>query len=137
MEANKDKKLDDLIRKSVKEIGLESPSADFTKTLLSKIDVSTQIDTATAYKPLISKAGWVVLTLILVALSGFALYGNLDSNLAWLEKMNMGALPELQLMDALPNLAVSNIFFYGFLIFGIFAFIQLLFFKQRLDRQYA
>ncbi len=137
MEANKDKKLDDLIRKSVKEVGLESPSADFTKTLLSKIEASAQKDATTAYKPLISKAGWAILILILVALSGFALYGNLDSNLAWLEKINMGALPKLQLMDAFPNLAVSNIFFYGFLIFGIFAFIQLVLFKQRLDRQYA
>lgn len=137
MEVNKEKKLDDIIRKSVKEIGLESPSADFTKTLLSKIDASTQKETATVYKPLISKAGWGVLSVILIAISGLAVYGNMDTNLAWLEKMNIGALPKLQLMDALPDLAVSNIFFYGLLIFGLFALIQLVLFKQRLDRQYA
>lgn len=137
MEANKEKKLDNFIRKSVKEIGLESPSVNFTKTLLTKIEVSAQKETTTVYKPLISKVGWGVLAVILLALSGLAIYGRGDTKLAWLEKMNMGALPKLQLMDALPNFAISNIFFYGLLIFGLFALIQLVLFKQRLDRQYA
>ncbi|MBT8183971.1 MAG: hypothetical protein KJN76_03955 [Eudoraea sp.] len=137
METNKERKLEDIIRKSVKEAGLESPSADFTASLLSKIEASAQQASATVYKPLISKAGWAVMSVVVVALIIFALYQKLDIQLAWLEKMNMATLPKIQFTDALPTLAMSNIFLYSLLIFGVFVVIQMVLLKKRLDRQYA
>jgi len=137
MEANNKEKLDGLIRKSVKEAGLESPSVDFTKNLMTKIKVASKQESVTVYKPLISKVGWGILAIIVLALSVFALDQKLDIQLAWLEKMNMGALPKVQLLDTLPNFGLSNIFFYSILIFAVFAVIQLVLLKQRLDRQYV
>ena len=137
MEENKKDKLDELIRKSVKDIGLESPSADFTKKLLSKIEARTAEQSVTVYKPLISKLGWGLMAFFVVAMSLFALNDKLDIQFAWLEKMNLGALPKLQLTDALPDMAISNIFLYSILIFAVFAAIQMVFLKHRIDRQYA
>ena len=137
MEVNNENELDDLIRKSVKTVGLDSPSADFTKNLISKIEMSSELESITTYKPLISKAGWVIMAVIVLALSVFALDYKLDILLAWLDKMNFGALPELHLLEVLPQLAISNIFFYGLFIFAIFALIQMVFLKQRLDKQYV
>lgn len=137
MEVNKEKQLEDLIRKSVKEVGLESPSADFTKTLMSQIKVSAQSTSVTMYKPLISRAGWAILAIVVLALSFYALDHKLDIQMAWVEKMNLGALPKLHLKDVLPNLAISNIFLYSLLIFALFAVIQMVFLMQRLNREYS
>ena len=137
MEVDKNKELDDFIRKSVKEVGLERPSEAFTASLLDKIETAAQQHSVTTYKPLISKFGWVMLSIIVLGLSLFALNHKLDIQLAWLEKMNMGAIPKLQLADAIPNMDISNIFLYSLLIFAVFATIQIVFLKQRMDKQYA
>ena len=137
MEENKDKNLDNFVRKSVKQAGLESPSDNFTTTLLAKIEASNQKVSITAYRPLISKVGWGALATIVVALSIFAWFGRVDTKLAWLEKMNMGALPQLDFLDKMPSLALSNIILYGLLVFGVFAVFQVLFLRQRLNSHYA
>lgn len=137
MEANKENKLDELLSKSVREAGLESPSADFTKSLLSEIALIEKRASATAYKPLISKVGWVSMALVVLVLSVLARYSKLEIQFSWLEKINTGALPKLRLMEVLPKMAVSNILLYSIMIFAIFAVIQMVFLKQRLDRQYA
>lgn len=137
MEENKERNLDNFVRKSVKEVGLERPSDSFTETLLAKIEASQQKVSVTAYKPLISKAGWFVLALVVTGLSALVLFGNVDTRLAWLEKMNMGAIPKIEFLDALPSLAVSNTILYSLLIFAIFAIFQVVLLKQRLDRRYV
>ncbi|MEX0290022.1 MAG: hypothetical protein AB3N14_13010, partial [Flavobacteriaceae bacterium] len=137
MDETKEKNLDSFMRKSVKELGLEAPSSEFTKKILAKIEVADQKNSMTAYTPLISRWGWGILVAIVGILSAVVLFNEGDAELAWLEKMNMGALPDLEFLDALPELAVSNTLFYSLLIFAFFAVLQVLVIKQRLDERYA
>lgn len=137
MEENKEKKLDDLIRKAVKEIGLECPSVDFTKTLNAKIELSARADSVTMYKPLISKAGWAIMAVIVLSFSVVALDYKIDIQMVWLEKIKMAALSKMHFLEALPNLGVSKILFYSLFIFAVFVLIQMVILKQRLDRQYV
>ena len=137
MDEAKENNLDNLVRKSVKELGLQGPSSGFTKNILAKIEAADQKVSVTAYRPLISKLGWGVLVMIVTALSALVVFEKVDTSLAWLEKMNIGALPDLEFLDAMPGLVVSNTMFYSVLIFAFFAVLQVLFIKQRLNGRYA
>ena len=84
MEDNREKQLDDFIRKVVNHAGLESPANDFTQNILSKIIAETNKSTATVYQPLISRTGWLILAIFTIILFAFVIFGNLDLHIGWL-----------------------------------------------------
>ncbi|MBT8182185.1 MAG: hypothetical protein KJO53_11415, partial [Eudoraea sp.] len=83
MEENRDKQLDDFVKKVVKSAGLESPSDDFTQSIMSKIAAQNEKSMVTRYKPLISKTSWLVLAGIAIFLSVYIIFGNSDLNVSW------------------------------------------------------
>ena len=52
-----DKELDDFTKSVIKEANLETPSFDFVKNVMGKIEVETLKNVEVVYKPLISKTG--------------------------------------------------------------------------------
>ena len=75
MKKNEDKEFDLLIRKSVRETGLNSPSADFTTLVMSEVLSSPEVlseskvpSKAITFKPLISRAAWVAIVISLIGL---------------------------------------------------------------------
>ena len=51
METNRDKEFDVFLKKAVKEAGLESPSDNFTSSLLARIGQQTVYSTVSRNKP--------------------------------------------------------------------------------------
>lgn len=82
MKKNEDKEFDLLIRKSVRETGLKSPSADFTTLVMSEVLSSPKAlfeskvqSKAITFKPLISRAAWVAIVISLIVLFVVVLSG--------------------------------------------------------------
>ncbi|QIE60596.1 hypothetical protein G5B37_13790 [Rasiella rasia] len=118
---------EDIIRTLVQESRLESPSANFSKSIMEKIEVNT---TVTAVRPLLSTSGWVAFVAFLIA----------GSVLLYLYPIDKVSLAD-RLVDTLhtyktstPSLHVSRGAQYAFLFLALFL-IQIPFLKRFLDKQ--
>lgn len=136
MEENKEKKLDGLVRKSVREVGLETPSNNFTEMLLSKIEVIPGKSVATTYQPLITRLGWGVIALIATGVSALILSGKVDTRLEWMESVNFADSIQTAIFDIVPEVTLSYTVIYSLLIFSACVVIQVLLLKHHLNKRY-
>ena len=137
MEENKEKQLDDFIKKIVLESGLEQPSKDFTEAVLSKVALEGKHSEVIGYKPLISKFTWGVLAAVVIGIIAFVSFGKVDTEISWLPTLKLDAMVAYNPFDALPSVAMSDSFTYALLALVLFVCIQLFAFKRYLDRQFA
>lgn len=70
-----DKNIENLIDKMMSENTLESPSIDFTSKIMSQV-LAIEKSKIKAYKPLIPKSTWIIITLILIALTAYSIHLN-------------------------------------------------------------
>ena len=134
MEENK--KLDDFIKKSVQEVGLEKPSLDFTDLVLSKIEVESEISPAFQYQPILSKSTWFIILAMVAAIFGYVIFGNPNLENTMFSFSQLNKMTAFNILGEIPSPEVSNTFIYSSLIFTIFVILQVFIIKQRLDRQY-
>ncbi len=133
MEDNKNKKYDAFLKRLVVEAGLEEPSADFTHTVLNKIETVSKMNTVFVYKPLISKKTWWFLAVMVSGLFVYIVFGNpiVESNLPYL--MELKKLLAFNMTGRLTVTTASNTVVYGLLAFTFFMVVQIFW----LDRKYA
>lgn len=136
MEENKEKELDGLVRKSVREVGLETPSNNFTEMLLSKIEDIPGKSVATTYQPLITRLGWGVIALIATGVSALILSGKVDTRLEWMESVNFADSIQTAIFDIVPEVTLSSTVIYSLLIFSACVVIQVLLLKHHLNKRY-
>lgn len=134
MEENK--KLDDFIKKSIQEVGLEKPSLDFTDLVLSKIAAESEISPVFHYQPILSKSTWFIILGTVASIFGFVFFGNPDLENTMFSFLQLNKMTAFNILGEIPSPEVSNTFIYSFLIFAIFVIVQVFMIKQRLDRQY-
>ena len=134
MEQNKDKQLDDFVQKVVKTAGLETPSDQFTQSIMSKIKAQSAV---THYKPLISKRSWLVLCSIVIFLLAYVFFGNLDLNISWLPSIDAIAMDNMGIIDALSNLRLPDTLLYGLTGLTLFIYVQIVFLKKHLERRFT
>lgn len=134
MEENK--KLDDFIKASIKDIGLEKPSVDFTELVLSKIEADTQMNAVRVYKPLFSKMAWFVLVTVVASIFGYAIFSSPEVESSWFTLSQIDKLITSNLTAKISVLAVSNTYVYGFLMVTLFLCVHVILLKQRFDKQY-
>lgn len=134
MEENK--KLDDFIKKSVQEVGLEKPSLDFTDLVLSKIEVESEKSPAFQYQPILSKSTWFIILAMVAAIFGYVIFGNPNLENTMFSFSQLNKMTAFNILGEIPSPEVSNTFIYSFLIFTIFVILQVFMIKQRLDRHY-
>lgn len=137
MEENKDKQLDDFVKKVVKNTGLETPSDDFTQSIMSKIVAQNEKSMATRYKPLISKTSWLVLASIALFLLAYAIFGNLDLNVSWIPRIDEVAPVEIRFFNTLANLQLPNTLVYSLTGLTFFIYVQIILLKKHLENRYA
>jgi len=137
MEENKDKQLDDFVKKVVKNTGLETPSDDFTQSIMSKIVAQNEKSMATRYKPLISKTSWLVLGSIALFLLAYAIFGNLDLNVSWIPRIDEVAPVEIRFFNTLANLQLPNTLVYSLTGLTFFIYVQIILLKKHLENRYA
>lgn len=134
MEENK--KLDDFVRKTVKEVGLEKPSLEFTDSVLSRIQTHSEKSTVFDYQPLLSKRVWLIVGSLISLVFAYLIFGNPKMGDVWFSIARLNRFTQFNLSGIVPDLAVSNTFIYGFIIFTFFMMIQVLIIKQRFDKRY-
>lgn len=137
MEDTNEKRLDDFVKKVVNSTGLESPSIDFTKNIISKIAAQEAKNTATVYRPLISKTSWMIVATITLLLFGFIFFGKLDLTISWLPDINLVALNKIGFMDVLSQLHLPNTVVYSLIGIMLFFYVQIIFLKRHLESRFA
>ena len=135
MEENKE--LDDFIRKSIKEVGLEKPSADFTGSVLSKIAVANQKASVLVTKPLLSKTTWFLTLASVAAIFGYVLFGNSTTESTWLAAVLLNKLTSFNLSLHMPQLSFSNTFIYGSIAIALCVWIQVFLIKNYFVKNYS
>lgn len=136
MEENKEKEFDALLRKTVKEAGLEQPSMDFTASVLSKI-AETAPTEARLHRPLISKGTWLLSLFAALGVLAYSLLGNGDLNFMGLSNVRWGEYLNFDFLDQWTQWNISNTFLYGILGLALFVCLQVVLLKRHMDNRYA
>ncbi|MFK7781422.1 hypothetical protein [Psychroserpens sp.] len=134
MKENADKHLDDLSRKIIGKSTVESPSFEFTQTIMSKIS-ALGTTKATTYVPLISKKMWLLISIGMFSVVGYVLFGASNNNSKWLDYLNLNNYINFSVMDIFSDFNVSKTMFYIALLFGIMFAIQIPILKHQLNKR--
>ena len=135
MNQQDDKHLDHLAKKIVKEAALESPSINFTHAIMSQIE-ALEMSSATMYKPLISKTGWVVISMVLLGVILYAVFGSNTEGSGWLSTVDLSVLSNFKLTNLLSGVAIPKTVTYCVVLFGLMLSIQVLFLKRHFNKQF-
>ncbi len=122
-------KIDRITQEIVRSGGLHEPSAHFMEQVMegiSKIE-SKKI----SYSPLISRSGWIILSLIFLAIIVYVLFFSND-DYAFFEKLALfDTMTAFEI--SLPKMKLSKEMIYGIGFLGLFL-LQIPFLKRQLDR---
>ncbi len=135
MNKQDDKHLDYLAEKIVKEASLESPSSNFTNAIMSQIK-ALEANGATVYKPLISKTGWFFISIVLLGILLYAIFGVKTENSGWLSRVDLSMLSNFKVENLLTGVTIPKTVTYAVALFGIMLSIQVLFIKRYLNKQF-
>ena len=133
MKKHTEQHLDKLAKKAMKSSLLESPSSDFTATIMKQIE-PIKLGASTVYKPLISKYGWFAIIAILIGISVYVMFGNVESS-ALLETIDYSIISNNKVTDALSGFTISKTLMYAIGFFGLVFFIQIPLMKYYLNKQ--
>lgn len=122
-----DEKIEKFTRHIFDEIGLEKPSPSFVKNVMGEIEVLANTKRI-VYKPLISKNAWVVILASCIALFLWTAISPIESVIFQDIKINVD-------INIFKNLVLSDTVIYGISVLGILCIVQVLFLKNRFDKQ--
>jgi len=137
MQKDKNLNFDEFIKKRVKSEGLETPSMNFTNTIISNIEAQSVLSKEIYGKPLIPKYLWYSGAVMLLLLFSYLIYGNIDVSLSWIPEGKLQQIGQLNLLDKLPNFNVSSIYVYAFVGLAFFVGIQIYLLKSHFDKRFS
>ncbi|AXP81791.1 hypothetical protein CJ739_2725 [Mariniflexile rhizosphaerae] len=140
MNEQTDKYLDQLAKKVMKDAPLETPSFDFTNTVMSQVSGLSH-NKVIAYKPLISKTGWIFILVGFLILVFFVLFGNQTSSSGWLNTIDFSMFSNNGIAQALsnfkiPSFTISKTLTYAIVLFGVMVCIQISFLKHHFNQRF-
>ncbi|MEZ4796038.1 MAG: hypothetical protein R2785_02605 [Flavobacteriaceae bacterium] len=133
MKDHTEQHLDNLAKKAMKSSLLESPSTDFTANIMKQIE-HIKVGSATAYKPLISKYGWFGIIVILIGISTYMMFGNVESY-PLLEKVDYSVISNNKFTELLSGIKLSKTLMYTIGLFGLVFFIQIPLMKHVINKR--
>ncbi|MDU8885566.1 hypothetical protein RXV94_05280 [Yeosuana sp. MJ-SS3] len=129
-----DKYLDKLVNKMMKDVSLETPSENFEANLMAKVfDLSTQ--KTIAYKPLISKSVWILLSFGFIVFMSYLVFGITWQDSESLITINFDYLFNNKLTQMLVGIKLSNTFTYAILSLALMCLIQITVLKNYYDKR--
>ena len=137
MKETKEQQLDKIASKAMQKIAVKSPSADFTQTLMSKIEMAQASQTTIVYQPLISRQVWALLAIIFVLLIGYVSLSNIGFTTVSgvlqqsLDTVGSWNMPTWEVPSMNISLATSSPFVYGALILVSFLLIEIAILKRK------
>jgi hypothetical protein len=123
MEEHTEQHLDKLSKKVIQSSVLETPTVDFTASLMSIIE-TISIESPMVHKPLISKLGWVAIVVIVTGIVGYAMYGTTEQ-MTLLSYIDYSFISNNRITEAISGIAISKIFMYAIVFFGVAWCIQI------------
>ena len=134
MKENIDKHIENLIEKTMKKLTVESPSLDFTNTVMAQVNALDQ-SSVTTYKPLISKPMWFAIFVIGLSLVLYVLFWSSTNESSWLNFIDLSVLTDNKFNNTLSGFRVSKIVMYAVVLFGLMLFIQVPILKHYFDKR--
>ncbi|WP_299209941.1 hypothetical protein [uncultured Dokdonia sp.] len=137
MKGTEEKQLDNVMSKAIQKAAVQSPSNDFTQTLMHKIQAAQTSQTTIVYQPLISRRIWGLLGIIFGLLIGYVNLSNISftavSDLIEETSDTMGTwnVPAWEFPSIDFSLATTSPFVYGALILVGFLFVEIVVLKRK------
>ncbi|WP_299678533.1 hypothetical protein [uncultured Dokdonia sp.] len=137
MKENEEKLVDQVVSKAIQKVAVQSPSYDFTETLMHKIKVAKASQTTIVYQPLISKRVWGLLAIIFVLLIGFVSIQNvgLTSVSETLQevtnKIPSFQIPTWELFSFKTSIEATSPFVYGAIVLAGFLLVEIAILKRK------
>lgn len=140
MNANTDKHIEKLVDKMMKETSLETPSLDFTDKVMNQV-LALSSSKATVYKPLISKKGWVLISLGFIAITSYIIFGFKTEPSDFMGSIDFSLLSNNKITHTLsslkvPSLSIPKTYGYALMLLGLMICIQIPFLKHYLSQRY-
>ncbi|SNZ02090.1 hypothetical protein [Flagellimonas pacifica] len=131
----KDKKtsLEDWIEEGIKEVGLESPSDDFTHQILSKLPKKEIQSPQIVYRPLITKRGWALVVCSVIVVFALSFYSGRDRVNE--EETILNKVFDSISIDFFSGIHFSDTVVIGSVLLAIFSCIQIMTLKRFMERQ--
>ncbi|WP_299528509.1 hypothetical protein [Ulvibacterium sp.] len=136
MEKDENKELDAFYKKIIQESGLEEPSANFTASVISKIQQENQRAEIFSYRPLIPRYVWWVSTVLLSVFFGFVFLKPENSEFTILPAWNLDFFKMDAFVAALNSFQLPDALVYGFLSLAIFISFQAYLLKTHWNKQF-
>ncbi|MAU26026.1 MAG: hypothetical protein CMH48_02900 [Muricauda sp.] len=133
MDDTKDKMLEELFDAAMRDVELNTPSEDFTKKVMGRIE-ALPAQKQVVYQPLISKKVLVLISSLFVLLLGYlAFMGDFTSS-GWFDALDLGTVaPKLTLPSF--KMPYSDTMVYAMLFLGIMVWVQTSLLKGYFDRK--
>jgi len=135
MKENADKYLDHLAKKVFDKDSIESPSFDFTNTVMSQVNALKE-SKLTAYTPLISKTSWIFISIGFIALITYLYFGIETESSSWFSAIDFSVLTNNKVTNAISGFAISKTFMYAIVFFGLMLFVQIPLLKHNYNKQF-
>ncbi|TGV00619.1 hypothetical protein [Flavivirga rizhaonensis] len=134
MKENADKYIDNLAKKVIKETPLESPSFNFTASVMSQVTELSN-NTVTVYKPLISKTGWIVISIVFFALIIYMLLGMQEEPVSWFGSLDLSVLSDNKITNLFSGFSIPKTLTYAVVLFGLMFCIQIPLLKSHFNQR--
>ncbi|GAA3626678.1 hypothetical protein [Flavivirga jejuensis] len=135
MNENADKYLEDLTKKVIKETPLENPSFNFTTSVMSQVTEELSNNSVTAYKPLISKMGWGIISIVFLALIACMLFDTQETSTHWLNSIDLSVLYNNKVTSVLSGFSIPKTLTYAVVLFGLMFCIQIPLLKSHFNQR--
>lgn len=129
-----DKELNEFTKYIVKESELKSPSSNFVKNVMSKIEEEVSINTQFVYKPLISKKGWFIIFSVIV-LATIAVIRNTQATSTYLSSWELSFLENTVNYFQFNEIEFSKTFVICSVIFSLMMMVQVLGIKHFYNKE--
>ncbi|MEX1383508.1 hypothetical protein [Lutibacter sp.] len=127
------KNIDDFSKYLLKDVGLETPSANFVANVIKTINFENSKVSNVVYKPIISKIGWFFIALSFIGLSTFLYISNTESSIQF-PAMELTFLNKLSSINIFEYIKLSKLFTFSFILFSILVLFQLHFIKNYFNK---
>ncbi|MBK8620917.1 MAG: hypothetical protein IPN79_03945 [Saprospiraceae bacterium] len=122
---------DKLVRTYIKKIGVESPGQDFLQSVMSKIEVKSDLaPVLIKNEVLISLKGWFLIGMVVLSLSGMVFFIDKDSQIPVLIQF------DTQILQNYFSIFMSRIFVVGMVIMALFVLLHTWMISRKLDAWY-
>jgi hypothetical protein len=130
------KNIEDFTKYIITEVSSEKPSSNFVDKVMDTIKTENSITSIKAQHPLISKRGWVIVSLLIVGVFILVLTGNFE-NPEFVSKIQGTISSKLNAFNLFEGIRISKLFTFSFVFFSALVVLQIVFIKNYFNRQNA